>query len=287
MAVMISLNGGARARDTDAGPRFTERDTETVTCCVCHVPGRVRFRLEPFAVVQCPVCALVYVSPRLGPEALQRLYDEPEYFEEGGVYGAQQRLSPAMVLQRLWTAGRLKALRGVIPAPAGLLEIGSAYGLFLAAAKKAGYEVRGVELSATGAEHSRSAYGLDVFCGQLADSPADRASVICAFDTIEHVPDPLLFLRQVRERLTGDGVVLLSLPYISSLPARLLGRRWWTLKPEQHITHFTPATLRLVAARAGLVVTDVIRSPLARSNFGRLDSMVAVLRALPEEAPTA
>lgn len=287
MAMMISPFGGASARDTDAGPRFTESDTETVTCCVCRIEGRARFRIPPFAVVQCPVCALVYVSPRLGPEALQRLYDEPEYFEEGGVYGAQHRLSPAMLLQRLWTAGRLRALRGVVPPPAGLLEIGSAYGLFLSAAQRAGYAVRGVELSATGAAHARSAYGLDVFCGQLADSPTDPVSVICAFDTIEHVPDPLVFLRQVRERLTGDGVVLLSLPYISSLPARLLGRRWWTLKPEQHITHFTPATLRLVAARAGLVVTDVIRSPLSRANFGRLDSMVAVLRALPGEAPTA
>jgi len=68
---------------------------------------------------------------------------------------------------------------------------------------------------------------------------------------------------------------------VSSLPARLLGRRYCTLKPEQHIWHFTPRTLHAVAARAGLEVTQVYRSPWGRANLGRLDSLVAVGRVLP------
>jgi SAM-dependent methyltransferase len=124
--------------------------------------------------------------------------------------------------------------------------------------------------------------GLDVFCGQLADSPPDPAEVICFWDTLEHVPDPLVFLRQVRDRLAPGGVIALSVPYFSSIPARALGVRWWTLKPEQHIWHFTPRTLALVAARAGLVITSVVRSPVRAANAGRLDSLVAFGRALPD-----
>jgi hypothetical protein len=77
-------------------------------------------------------------------------------------------------------------------------------------------------------------------------------------------------------------VIALSVPSVSSLPARALGSRWWTLKPEQHIWHFTPRTLALVAARAGLVITSVVRSPVRAANAGRLDSIVAFGRALPE-----
>lgn len=73
----------------------------------------------------------------------------------------------------------------------------------------------------------------------------------------------------------------LSVPYFSSLPARILRSRWWTLKPEQHIWHYTPTTLALLAARAGLVVTSVTTSPIRRANVARLDSLVAVGRALP------
>lgn len=259
---------------------WSQTDTEAVQCCVCHVPGKPRYRLPPFGVVSCPTCELVFVSPRLTSDALQRLYDAPEYFE-GGVYGGQSRWSPAMILQRTWTAGRLAAIGKLAPAARSLLEIGSGYGLFLDAARSAGWTVRGVELSRTGVAHARDRLGLDVFCGQLADSPTEPADVVCFWDTLEHVPDPLEFLGQVRTRLVPGGVFALSVPYISSLPARLLRERWWTLKPEQHIWHFTPATLRLVAARAGLVLTDVVTNPLARGNFGRLDSLFALGRVLP------
>ena len=264
------------------GAGWTAADTETVACCVCGVDCVALYRLTPFGVVRCPVCELVFVSPRLSPSALQRLYDEPAYFE-GGVYGDQSSRSPAMVLQRTWTAGRLAEIGRHRQPPARLLEIGSGYGLFLDEARRAGYDVRGVELSRTGAEHARQQLGLDVFCGQLADAPADPADVVCFWDTLEHVPDPLEFLRQVRRRLAPDGVFALSVPYFSSVPARLLRSKWWTLKPEQHIWHFTPATLRLVAARAGLVVTSVITSPLRQANAGRTDSLVAVGRAIPEQ----
>ena len=261
---------------------WQESDTEEVTCCLCDIPGTVRYRMPPLAVVRCPRCGLMYVSPRLSPDALQRLYDEPAYFEDGGVYGGRGRFNPAMALQRNWTSGRLQLIQDAVPPPASLLEIGTGYGLFLSAAQDAGYKTRGVELSRTAATHARDARGLDVFCGQLADAPdGDPAAAVCFWDTLEHVPNPLAFLAEVRRRLDPDGTFACSVPYVSSLPARLLGRRWWTLKPEQHIWHFTPRTLRAVAARAGLEVTQVYRSPWGRANLGRLDSLVAVGRVLP------
>lgn len=265
----------------NAGNQWTAADTEKVDCCLCGLPGRGLYRIPPFGVVQCPRCELVFVSPRLNPEALQRFYDQPEYFEEGGVYGGAGGFNPAMLLQRAWTRGRLAVIDRIKPAPARLLEVGSGYGLFLQAARDAGYQVRGSELSATGVAQSTER-GLDVFCGQLADAPEGEPSdVICFWDTLEHVPDPLAFLVEVRRRLAEDGMFALSVPYFSSLPAKLLGAKWWTLKPEQHIWHYTPATLRTLTARAGLVVTDVITSPVHPANLTRLDSLVAVGRALP------
>jgi 2-polyprenyl-3-methyl-5-hydroxy-6-metoxy-1,4-benzoquinol methylase len=270
---------------------WTAADTEEVACCLCGVPGRLVHDLPPFGVVRCPTCELVFISPRLRPQALQRLYDDAGYFE-GGVYGdgvagdgsAGGRFSPAMLLQRTWTAGRLRLLdrlRGG-PADGRLLEVGSGYGLFLDAARRAGWTTSGVELSRTGAKHAQGALGLDVFCGQLADAPLEPGfDVVCAWDTVEHVPDPLDFWRTVRGLVADDGVVVFTTPYVSSLPARLLGTRWWTLKPTEHIWHFTPRTHALLLARAGLVLTDVVRSPLAPANAARLDSLVGVARPVP------
>lgn len=275
-----TATGAARVGDGTADG-WSAADVEPVVCCLCGEPGSPLYAQPPFAVVRCPRCALVFVSPRLTADALQRLYDAPAYFDDT-VYGSS-RWSPAMLLQRTWTAGRLGLLRADVPPPARLLEIGSGYGHFLAAARDAGYQVSGVELSRTGVAHARGRLGLDVWAGQLVDDPDPQpADVVCFWDTLEHVPDPLAFLTQVRARMAGpDAVAAFSVPSFASLPARLLRSRWWTLKPEQHIWHFTPDTLRVLAARAGLVITRVITSPVASGNAGRLDSLVALARPLP------
>ncbi len=270
-------------------PDFRAADTEEVTCCLCGDAGRPVYDLPPYGVRRCPRCTLVFVSPRLRPEALSRLYDQVDYFE-GGVYGGQSPWSPPMVLQRIWTAGRLNLIarvhsaggQGETPSsasPAGqrLLEFGSGYGLFLAAARGRGYVVQGVELSQPAAEETAKR-GIDVHCGQLVDAPLfGPYDVVCGWDTLEHVPDPLAVLRRIRELVTDDGTVALSTPYFSSLPSRLLRRRWWTLKPAEHIWHYTPYSLRLLASRADFTVTRMVRSPLARANLTRLDSLVVLL----------
>jgi 2-polyprenyl-3-methyl-5-hydroxy-6-metoxy-1,4-benzoquinol methylase len=225
----------------------------------------------------------VFVSPRLLPEAAKRMYDDTAYFVgDRSVYGPDDRFAPAMILQRLWTSGRLAlAARESARPPSGsrLLEIGCARGLFLAAARRRGYDVTGVEPSTAAAAYARDRLGLTVHATQLADAPVDgRFDVVCAWDTIEHVPDPVEFWRAVRPLVADDGVVLFSTPYFSSLPARLLRRRWWTLKPTEHIWHFTPRTHRTVAAQAGMQVTRTVRSPLDRANLGRLDSLVGIAR---------
>lgn len=264
-------------------PTWLREDTEAVACCVCHREGRPLYDLDPFGVVRCPRCTLVFVSPRLRPEALQRLYEQPQYHQ--GVYGAPGRFSPAMFLQRRWTDGRLRLaereLRRGLPG-ARLLEVGSGHGLFLDAARSRGYDVTGVELSATAAAYARESLGLTVHSSQLAEAPLEgRFDVICAWDTIEHVPDPVEFWTAVRALAADDGVVLFSTPYVSSLPARLLRARWWTLKPTEHIWHFTPRTHRTVAEQAGMRVTRTVRNPLSRANFSRLDSLVGVARPTP------
>jgi SAM-dependent methyltransferase len=258
-------------------------DTEAVACCVCHREGRPIYDLDPFGVVRCPRCTMVFVSPRLNPSALQRVYDDVGYFEgEGSVYGDSGRFSPAMFLQRRWTAGRLDlAARESQRRPDGsrLLEIGCAYGLFLDAARSRGYDVTGVELSTSAADHARDTLGLTVHSSQLGAAPLDgRFDVVCAWDTLEHVPDPVEFWKAIRGLVADDGVVLFSTPYFSSLPARLLRRRWWTLKPTEHIWHFTPRTHRTVAAQAGMTVTRTVLSPFTPANFARLDSLVGVAR---------
>src|SRR5262245_15829759 len=51
-------------------------------------------------------------------------------------------------------------------------------------------------------------------------------AVVTAFDVIEHVSDPVGFLRRAVATLEPGGVFFLSTPDVESPTARLFGRRW-------------------------------------------------------------
>ena len=265
--------------------RFTAEDTEDVVCCICGLAGEPVYDLDPFGLVRCPRCHLSFISPRLDAAALDRLYNDTAYFDDR-VYGGHP-WSPSNLLPAAWTRGRLAVIRRALARPlrgASLLEVGCGYGRFLAAAREAGMSVSGSELSEVASEAARTDLDLDVHTGVVADAPPDRHDVVCAWDTLEHVPDPLADLAAIRDRLTDDGVFVFSTPTIASLPARVFRTRWWTLKPTEHIWHFSPETHATALTRSGMALVQVIRNPFAPANLGRLDSLVGVARRIPNPA---
>ncbi|MBA3943050.1 MAG: class I SAM-dependent methyltransferase [Herpetosiphonaceae bacterium] len=264
--------------------QWPQADYEEVTCCRCGISGQLLFTQRRFGIVQCPQCHLVFTSPRLKKEAIRNIYEASSYFDEG-VYGFSKQINLGMLLQRAWTRGRLDLIRGLVkgdPHTKKMLEIGCAYGLFLQAARHQGFEVAGVEYSNTAVQWSAEHLGLPVQQGELKDAqlPSQRFDVICFWDVLEHVDNPVAFLKLVHQYLVPGGIVVFSTPYVNSLPARLLHSRWWTLRPEQHLWHFTPHTLGLLFADAGMHLEQVIADPLAPANIGRLDSLVGVVRVV-------
>jgi SAM-dependent methyltransferase len=78
----------------------------------------------------------------------------------------------------------------------------------------------------------------------LGDGTFDMASLL---HVLEHVPDPRATLTEARRVLAPGGVLLLALPNVDCLEARLFGRDWYPLDLPRHYWGFTPHTLvRLV-----------------------------------------
>jgi len=231
-------------------------------CPACKSLPRRRFRLHNQAwLKQCPRCLLAWWDwPALDPAAF---YDE-SYFqsaEAGKGYDDYAGLEAGLrrtARARLRRIGRRSAV-GTAHVRT-LLDVGCGTGVFLDEARRAGWQVRGVEVSAYAADQARHR-GLDVACASSEglDLPAEAYDCVTLWDTLEHVPDPAGVLNAAARALRPGGVLALSTGDITSFCARVTGPRWHLFNLPEHLYFFSPAALVRLLASAGCQVVQVAR----------------------------
>jgi hypothetical protein len=96
---------------------------------------------------------------------------------------------------------------------------------------------------------------------------------------LEHLDDPGAALTRVRGWLRPGGVVLVGVPNLASLQARLGGPRWYHLDLPRHRTHVTVGGVRTLLARRGLPALRTHHVLAEHNPFGLWQS--AVSRATP------
>lgn len=137
-----------------------------------------------------------------------------------------------------------------------LLEFGCAYGYFLEEAAPFFQSVQGRELSADAVRRAR-ARGLDVTEGIVDGSIGGPFDAVVGLDVIEHVPDPDGTIRHLSQSMAAGGVMILTTGDWASPLARLTGSRWRLMTPPQHLSFFTPRSMRALLERAGLVIEEI------------------------------
>jgi SAM-dependent methyltransferase len=212
----------------------------------CLVCGSGRSRPAPVApLVECADCGLTR-TPGAARPAL-KLYDDG-YFDGGGYPAYFARASQ-------WRFEARRRLRWLLAAsrPRGVLEVGCAGGFFLEAARNAGLDAVGVEVSATAAASARG-LGVPVVTGTFEEAEIEGPfDAVCAFHVLEHAEDPVGFLARARSVLAPRGPLALEVPNAGSASARRSGAAWPYWDPAHHRTHFTPRTLLRVLAEAGFL----------------------------------
>ena len=178
---------------------------------------------------------------------------------------------------------RLRMLRRAVPPPARLVDAGAGRGRFVASAQAAGYEAEGFEPDFARVSAARSAYGVELEKAGIEEVAYGAGSVdaVSAWHVLEHVADPGAAVAAFARWLRPGGALLVGVPNLDSLQARLGGARWYHLDLPRHRTHFTPAGLDALLRRHGL---DPVRTHhvLAEHNpFGMWQSLANRLTRRP------
>jgi 2-polyprenyl-3-methyl-5-hydroxy-6-metoxy-1,4-benzoquinol methylase len=231
-----------------------------VTCNLCGSSDARPFCPENGrGLVQCQNCGLVYVSTRPDPNELYALYGEAYFHnDDSAMVGYTDYVRDEANIRR--TANRrLHYLERFVP-PGRMLDVGCAAGFFLDEARKRGWQVQGLDISAYAAQYSKERFGLDVRQGSLIDLdyPQSTFDLITLWDVIEHVPDPKAYIQRVAALLRTGGVFSLATPDVASLPAKLTGKRWMGYKlADEHVYYFSAKTLSQMLNEAGFEVVNV------------------------------
>jgi 2-polyprenyl-3-methyl-5-hydroxy-6-metoxy-1,4-benzoquinol methylase len=242
-------------------------DSSQVERPVCPLCGSGERRenvyvFPPYAVARCLRCGLWYLHPRLGEEGMRACYVDDAYFEGGEAgyssYQAQEAtLRPTFraFLQELsrrgMTGGRL-------------LEVGCAYGFFLDEARGFFDHRRGTDYSPAAFEKARGRADRVDLGGLEQIAPGELFDLIAVIHVIEHIYDPVAFLRECATHLAPGGSIVLATPDMGSFWRPLMRYRWPFFKIPEHVTFFDRHTLKRLLEASGL--TDVQELPY-RSAF--------------------
>jgi SAM-dependent methyltransferase len=156
--------------------------------------------------------------------------------------------------RRLASAGGIKSGR--------LLDIGCGCGHLLHEAKQLGFEVHGVEPSQDAVDYAAKHFGIDaVVCGAYVKDvfPEQHFDLISCIHVIDHVDSPCTLLEAACSHLKPGGCLVVATHNIESLLSRLTGEGFiaWSV---QHISYYSPGTLKAMMERCGLTPLEVRRS---------------------------
>ena len=225
-------------------------------CLLCGATATSKvFAKRGWDFVRCGGCGLVSLSPLPTMAQLQQHHDASYAAGAYAVYAAAEHIRIAIARHRL------AAVRALAP-DGPWIDVGCSTGSFMAQARGAGIEIEGLEMSAAAVEQAR-AQGLDARQGTVETFvPARRYAAITAFDFVEHLRDPVAFVRTAASWLVPGGVLVMTVPNIVSLSARVMRRHWYYYAVPDHLHYFTPTTVRRLLALAGLA--DVTVRPASK-----------------------
>jgi SAM-dependent methyltransferase len=232
-----------------AGTEYTIMSVELKECPLCSsqsheqlylardrhygIPGFYRF-------VRCTTCSLIFLNPMYSDAELSQLYATDYYAYQNNF--ERSRWKDVIKTMLLCQAGTKDPK---FPKPGRMLDLGCGSGWFMCGMRDRGWETFGVEINSSAAELGRKACGLDIFAGTLMQANFTEAhfDYIRMNHSFEHISCPGETLNEIHRILRPDGKVLIGVPNVESLNARIFGQYWWYLGAPIHPFNYSVRTL--------------------------------------------
>lgn len=219
-------------------------------CPLCaSTKKHIHINFPHIPVMKCDACGFIHSGRVLPDDALA------EYYQRS--FGSRRHMEGQIV-----NAGvNILALPRILDMPKvrTFLDVGTGYGFLLPKLRdRFGVSCTGMEISTQEADYARNTLRLNVVSRMIQESglPEGAFDAAACFEVIEHIADPVPFVRHMARHVKPGGHVVLMTDNFESAVARRSGPRFTKWIPHSHVSDFAPATIeRCIKNAGGLVIT--------------------------------
>ncbi len=253
--------------EKDVKGSFSFRSFRKIACPAC---GKKAFENEftknGFKYVSCKDCSTLYVNPRPPFKILERFYSRSpstafwvnKFFKPV----ADARREKIFIPRAEYIAGILKPKKRYL-----IGDIGAGFGLFLEELRKIlpGSDYVAIEPSGEMVDICRKK-GLQTrhSCLESISSMDGKFDLLTAFELIEHLCDPAIFLDKAYSLLRPGGYFYLTTLNGKGFDVQLLWERSKSITPPHHLNFFNPKSMCRLLEGIGFKIVEV-------STPGKLD----------------
>jgi 2-polyprenyl-3-methyl-5-hydroxy-6-metoxy-1,4-benzoquinol methylase len=218
------------------GNRLTQafQKNNEVEIIKMHASGFSRGNRNLF---RCDTCELIFCDPMPAFDILEENYaidSDPEF--------VSQNSSRILTFKKhlKWLEQEMKLDKQSDQ----ILDIGSAGGAFLEAARQLNISAVGLEINPWLVNWGISNYKINLKVGNIEGILANtnKYKAISLWDVLEHLPNPQASLKIITSKIEKKGYLILSLPNTDSVSFKLM--RWsWPMHLDVHLLYFNSISI--------------------------------------------
>jgi SAM-dependent methyltransferase len=170
---------------------------------------------------------------------------------------------------------------------ATVLDIGCGAGDLLVSMQRLGWRVEGLDFDVRAVEAAK-ARGIPARVGTLEEQIYPDASFDAIYlgHVLEHVYEPVSFLRECRRILKSEGMLIVVTPNTRSWGHRRFGTDWRGLEPPRHLHLFSSTALAETLRKAGFQDVTVRTSARGARLILSMSRITRYSRAMGRAAET-
>lgn len=229
---------------------------------------------ELFTITECENCQLWVTNPRPADDELGGYYETEDYISHTDK--KEGLIDHLYHIVRSFALKKKVALINKVNQKAGkLLDYGAGTGHFTSAAKRAGWQVTGVEPSEEARTVARESNGLEFYSPTSFDWGEGKFDVITLFHVLEHLPDLQNHVEKFARALSPNGALIIAVPNHESMDSELYKENWAALDVPLHLYHFKKKNIRMLGQQHGLKLEEVKNMPFDSFYVSLLSEKIA------------